>query len=161
MCCAQPRNEMVFNVLIALSAAFLRWHPAGANWTVMFSSVSRNSMRSVNTSFLRMWNVGCSPAAFSFLIIVVTALIWMAFFHFLGVLRTHHLNRNCIRRGYTPCPWCMVQETNWWVQCTFFPLPTDRKNRNLWFFLRWETDNCMTVGFRCRIWITQLTVDFL
>ena len=37
-------------------------------------------MRSVDTSLSRMCNVGCSPAASSFLMIVVTALIWLAFF---------------------------------------------------------------------------------
>ena len=71
-----------FNVLIALSAAFLRWHPTGTNWTMRFSSVSRTSMRSVDTSLSMMWNVGYSPAAFSFRMIVVTALIWLAFFLF-------------------------------------------------------------------------------
>ena len=77
-----PAMKWFFNVLIALSAAFLQWHPAGANWTVIFSSVSRNSMRSVETSLSRMWKVGLSPAALSFLMIVVTALIWLAFFLF-------------------------------------------------------------------------------
>ena len=94
MCCAQPRNEVIFNVMISLSAAFLRWHPAGANWTVIFSSVLRNSMRSVETLLSRMWNVGRSPAALSFRMIVVTAFIWLAFFsvfhgfckHMIGVV---------------------------------------------------------------------------
>ena len=80
MCCAQPSNKMVLNVLIALYAAFLRWHLAGANWTVMFSSFLRKEMRSVDTSLSRMWKVGRSPSAFRFLMIVVTALIWLAFF---------------------------------------------------------------------------------
>ena len=70
-----PAIKWFLNVLIALSAAFLRWHPAGANWTVVFSSVSRKAMRSVYTSLSRMWKVGRSPAAFRFLMIVVTDLI--------------------------------------------------------------------------------------
>ena len=56
-----PAMKWFFNVLIALSAAFLQWHPAGANWTVMFSSVLRKAMRSVDTSLSRMWKVGRSP----------------------------------------------------------------------------------------------------
>ena len=94
MCSVQPSNEVVFNFLIALSDAFLQWHPAGANWTGIFSLVSMNSMRSIETSLSRMWNVGHSPAAFSFKMIVVTALIWLAFFsvfhgfcaHIIGVV---------------------------------------------------------------------------
>ena len=46
-------------------------------------------MRSVETSLSRMWKVGLSPAAFSFLMIGVTALIWLAFFlFFMGSLNT-------------------------------------------------------------------------
>ena len=89
-----PALKWFLNVLITLSYAFLRWHPAGANWTVIFSSVSRNSMRSVETSLSKMWNVGRSPAALSFWMIVVTALIWLSFFfvfrgfckHIIGVV---------------------------------------------------------------------------
>ena len=77
-----PAMKWFFNVLIALSAAFLRWHPASANWTVIFSSVSKNSMRSVETSLSRMWKVGRSLSALSFLMIVVTALICLDFFLF-------------------------------------------------------------------------------
>ena len=72
------------NVLISISAAFLRWNLAGANWTVMFSSVSRNSMRSVDTSLSRMWNIGRSPAALSFRMIVVAALIVHKYFGYWG-----------------------------------------------------------------------------
>ena len=77
-----PAMKWFLKVMIALSAALLRWHPAGANWTVIFLSVSRNSMRSVETSLSRIWNAGRSPAAFIFPIIVVTALIWLPFFLF-------------------------------------------------------------------------------
>ena len=51
-------------------------------------------MKSVETSLLRMLNVGCSPAALSFRMIVVTALICLDFFsvfhgfceHMIGVI---------------------------------------------------------------------------
>ena len=95
-----PAMKWFFNVLIAFSAAFLQWHPTGANWTVMFSSVLRNSTRSVDSSLSRMWNVGRSPADFSFWMIFVTALIWLAFFCFSWVLQTHGRSRNRICRGY-------------------------------------------------------------
>ena len=77
-----PAIKWFLTVLIALSAAFLRWHPEVTNWTVIFSLVSRKAMRSVDTSLSRMWKVGRIPAAFRFLMIVVTALIWLAFFLF-------------------------------------------------------------------------------
>ena len=141
-----PAIKWFLNILIALSAAFLRWHPAGANWKVMFSLVSRKAMRYVDTSLSRMWKVGRSTAAFRFLMIVVTTLIWLVFFCFSWVLRTHDLNRNLIRRGYTRCPWWTGQETDRWGQCTCFPLTHDRQSINLWFFVRWETGNYMTVG---------------
>ena len=84
-----PSIKLFLNVLIALSAAFLQWHPAGANWRVMFSLVSRKEMKSVDTSLSSMWKVGLSPAAFNFLMVVVTALIWMAFFlFFMGFANT-------------------------------------------------------------------------
>ena len=46
-------------------------------------------MRSVETSLSRMWKVGRSPAALSFLMIAVTAMIWLDFSCFSWVLRTH------------------------------------------------------------------------
>ena len=58
-------------------------------------------MRSVETSLLRMWKVGLSPAAFSFLMIFVTALIWLVFSCFSWVLQTHDWSRSHIRRGCT------------------------------------------------------------
>ena len=85
---------------------------------------------SVDTSLYRMWKVGCSPAAFSFFIIAVTALIWLAFFCSSWVLQTHDLNLNRIRRKYTRFPWWMVQETDLWGQCKFSPLPHDKQSRN-------------------------------
>ena len=130
-----PSMRWFLNVQIALSAAFLRWHPACANWTVVFSSVLRNSMRSVDTSLLRMWNVGRSPAAFSFRMIVVTALIWLAFFCFSWVLKTHDWSRNRICRGYTCFPWWMGQETDRWGPCIFSPLLPDRQSKHVWFFV--------------------------
>ena len=49
-----PAIKLFLNVLIALSAAFLRWLPAGANCTVSFSSDSRKAMWSVDTSLSRI-----------------------------------------------------------------------------------------------------------
>ena len=49
-----PAIKGFLNVLIAISAVFMQWHPAGANCIVIFSSYSRKAMRSVDNSLTRI-----------------------------------------------------------------------------------------------------------